>query len=260
MGTSLVNPLFIGHGSPLNAIRDNRYAAFLRELGARIPRPEAILVVSAHWQTEGTKITAGANPEQIYDFYGFPDELYERKYAPPGYPELAREIARDVSGVELDETRGVDHAGWAPVSRMFPAADVPLLELSLDYSKSEREHFEFGKRLAYLADRDVLVIRSGNVVHNLRDISFDEESRPFDWALAADAWVAQRIADGNDGELVEYRAGMPEWRRAIPTDEHFLPLLYVLATRGDRGPARTIYEEIQNGSVSMRSIEIDSVG
>lgn len=256
MGNVRFNPLFIGHGSPLNAIRDNRHAAFLRDLGESLPRPEAILVVSAHWQTDGTRITAGASPEQIYDFYGFPEELYAVRYAPPGHPELAREIALKIPGIEVDETRGVDHAGWAPVSRMYPARDVPLLELSLDYSKSEREHYELGKRLSFLADRGVLVIGSGNVVHNLRDISFDDEARPFDWALEADRWVAQRIADGKDGELVEYRSRMPDWRRAIPTDEHFLPLLYALGMRSVDGPARTLYEEIQNGSVSMRSIEV----
>ncbi len=251
-----MNPLFIGHGSPLNAIADNRYTAFLRDLGERLPRPEAILVVSAHWQTQGTRITAGASLGQIYDFYGFPDELYAVRYAPPGNPALAREIAREVPGIELDESRGIDHAGWAPVSRIYPKADVPLLELSLDYAKSEREHYELGKRLSFLADRGVLVIGSGNVVHNLRDVSFDEESRPFGWALEADSWISKRISDGNDGELVEYRSRMPDWRRAIPTDEHFLPLLYVLATRPRSEPARSIYEEIQNGSISMRSVEI----
>ncbi len=256
MGKLDMKALFIGHGSPLNAIRDNRYAAFLRDLGERLPRPEAILVVSAHWQTEGTRITAGAAPEQIYDFYGFPDELYAVRYAPPGHPELAREIARAIPGVELDETRGIDHAGWAPVSRIYPKADVPLLELSLDYAKSAREHYEFGKRLSLLADRGVLVIGSGNAVHNLGDIAFDEEARPFGWALEADAWIAKRIADGTDGELVEYRSRMPVWRRAIPTDEHFLPLLYALATRSRGDSVRTLYEEIQNGSVSMRSIEV----
>ncbi len=256
MANARINPLFIGHGSPLNAIEDKRHAAFLRDLGARLPRPEAILVVSAHWQTEGTRITAGANPEQIYDFYGFPEELYAVRYAPSGHPELAREIARAIPGVELDETRGIDHAGWAPVSRIYPNADVPLLELSLDYTKSEREHYELGKRLSFLADRGVLVIGSGNVVHNLREVSFEEDARPFAWALEADAWIEKRIADGNDGELVEYRSRMNDWRRAIPTDEHFLPLLYVLATRSANGSARSVYEEIQNGSVSMRSVEV----
>jgi 4,5-DOPA dioxygenase extradiol len=255
MASDRLNPLFIGHGSPLNAITDNRYAEFLRELGASLPKPEAILVVSAHWQTPGTRITASASPRQIHDFFGFPDELYALRYAPPGHPDLAREIARSIPGVELDEARGIDHAGWAPVCRMYPEADVPLLELSLDRLKGAREHYELGKRLADLSSRGVLIIGSGNVVHNLGDVSFEEDARPFDWALEADAWIAQSIASGNDGDLVEYRARMPLWRRAIPTDEHFLPLLYVLATREGGGNARTIYEEIQNGSVSMRSVE-----
>jgi 4,5-DOPA dioxygenase extradiol len=251
-----INPIFIGHGSPMNAIKRGRYSGFLGAHAASIPRPRAILVISAHWQSEGSRITASANPGQIYDFYGFPDELYELKYAPPGSPELAREVASEIPEIALDETRGIDHAGWAVAKHLYPEANVPLLELSLDYTKREREHYELGKRLAVFTDRGVLVIGSGNLVHNLREMSFDDEARPFPWALAADKWFAERIARDEDRELIEYRDCMPGWQRALPTDEHYLPFLYVLAMRRAPGGARTAYEEIQNGSVSMRSVEM----
>jgi 4,5-DOPA dioxygenase extradiol len=240
----------------MNAIKRGRYSGFLGAHAASIPRPRAILVISAHWQSEGSRITASANPGQIYDFYGFPDELYELKYAPPGSPELAREVAAEIPEIALDETRGIDHAGWAVAKHLYPEANVPLLELSLDYTKREREHYELGKRLAVLADRGVLVIGSGNLVHNLREMSFDDEARPFPWALAADKWFAERIARDADRELIEYRDCMPGWQRALPTDEHYLPFLYVLAMRRASGGTRTAYEEIQNGSVSMRSVEM----
>jgi len=251
-----INPVFIGHGSPMNAIKRGRYSGFLGAYAASIPKPRAILVISAHWQTEGTRITASANPSQIYDFFGFPDELYALKYAPPGSPELAREVAAAIPEIALDEARGIDHAGWAVAKHLYPEGNVPLLELSLDYTKREREHYELGKRLAPLADRGVLVIGSGNLVHNLREASFDDEARSFPWALAADQWFAERIARDEDRELIEYRDCFSGWQRALPTDEHYLPFLYILAMRRASGGARTVYEEIQNGSVSMRSVEM----
>ncbi len=256
METQRINPVFIGHGSPMNAIEDNRYSAFLRDYALSIARPSAIVVVSAHWQTDGTRITGAETPEQMYDFYGFPDELYSLVYAPRGDPALARSIAEEFREIRVDETRGIDHAGWAVARHMYPQHDIPLLELSLDYNKSEREHYEFGKRLAALSDRGILVMGSGNAVHNLRNVSFDSEARAFPWAIEADAWIASRIADGNAGELIEYRTCMPGWKQAVPTDEHFLPLLYILAMNGPGRTAHTLYEEIQNGSISMRSFEI----
>jgi len=254
MGNLHINPAFIGHGSPMNAIKHSRYTNFLGEYARSIPRPKAILVISAHWQTDGSRITAGSELEQIYDFYGFPEELYAVRYAPPGDPGLAREIAKEIPVIACDETRGIDHAGWAVVKHLYPAADIPLLELSLDYNLSEREHYTLGKRLCFLSDRGVLVIGSGNVVHNLSEIDFDDEARPFPWALRADTWISERIMGDGVNELLEYKARMPDWSRAIPTDEHFLPLLYILGMQADGGQMLTLYDEIQNGSIAMRSI------
>jgi 4,5-DOPA dioxygenase extradiol len=251
------NPVFIGHGSPMNAIADNDWSRFLERYAASIPKPEAILVISAHWQTEGTRITASARPEQIYDFYGFPDELYEVRYAPAGEPDIAMSITERIPEIHGDENRGIDHAGWAIVNRMYPAGDVPLLELSLDRRKSEREHYEFGKSLAPLCNDGILVIGSGNVVHNLRDIDFDEKAKVFPWAKAADDWIEGRLASGDFEKLIDYRQYMPEARRAVPTNEHYLPFLCILGMATGAKSIHTIHEETQNGSISMRSIEID---
>lgn len=250
------NPVFIGHGSPVNALASNSYTKFLGSYGAAIGKPEAVVVVSAHWQTRGSFITSGARPPQIFDFYGFPDELYAVKYAPKGSPEIAELLVSETPGLRADPSRGIDHAGWAVVKHMYPEGDVPLLEISLDANLSEAEHLALGKKLAPFADRGILFIGSGNIVHNLRDISFEENGKSFGWAVEADRWIASQIETGNTDALVNYKTAMSDWRRPIPTSEHFLPLLYVLGMRDGQSRARTIYEEIQNGSISMRSVEI----
>ena len=172
-----VNPVFIGHGSPMNAILDNSYSRFLSSYAQKIEKPKVIVVISAHWQTKGTYITGNQSPEQIYDFYGFPEELYRVKYAPHGAKAVAEMIAQEVDGITIDADRGIDHAGWAVVKHMYPDADVPLLELSLDVLKSNQQHFSLGSRLGALANSGILFIGSGNMVHNLRAISCKISSR-----------------------------------------------------------------------------------
>jgi len=259
------NPVFIGHGSPMNAAAANTYTKFLGSYGAAIGKPEAVVVISAHWQTRGTFVTGSAQPPQIYDFYGFPDELYALEYTPKGSPEIARQIASGTgagaseTGSRVDPARGIDHAGWAVVKHMYPEGDVPLLEISLDANLTEAEHLALGQKLAPFADRGILFLGSGNVVHNLRDISFDDDEKPFGWAVDADRWIGERIETGNTDALVNYKTAMPDWRRSIPTSEHFLPLLYILGMCGDGQKARTIYEEMQNGSISMRCVELTQV-
>lgn len=250
--------LFAGHGSPMNALTESRHARFLRDYAAGLPRPRALVVVSAHWRTSGSFVTGAARPAQIYDFYGFPDELYRLRYAPPGAPDIAELIAAAVPGVTVDGRRGIDHAGWALAVHMYPAADVPLLELSLDIGLDEAGHFELGRRLGALAAEGILFVGSGNAVHNLRDISFDADARPFPWAVEADAWIGGRLAAGDAESLVAYRERMPDWRRAAPTDEHYLPLLYVLGMAAPGSAFATVYEEIQNGSISMRCMEVET--
>jgi 4,5-DOPA dioxygenase extradiol len=255
MSERFINPVFIGHGSPMNAIAQNRYTRFLGSLGESVA-PEAILVVSAHWRTKGTRITGAAHPEQIYDFYGFPDELYNIKYAPPGMPDLAAEIAREIPGIEVDPTRGIDHAGWAVAIHMYPEQNIPILQLSLEAGKTEREHFELGKALRKFAERGILVIGSGNVVHNLRDIDFDDGAKPFKWSMEADGWVKEKTERYAIDELIDYKKHFPDYLRALPTDEHYLPLLYILGMKNDGERVTTLFEEIQNGSISMRSLKV----
>lgn len=246
------DPLFLAHGSPMNAIADNCFTAFLSTCAKGIPKPRAIVVISAHWQTRGSFITGSAAPPQLHDFYGFPDELYALRYAPPGSPAIAGLIHEAIGEIGIDPERGMDHAAWALARRMYPAADVPLLELSLDAGRSPRGHFELGRRLRALKGRGILFIGSGNLVHNLRDLSFDDDAAPFPWALAADAWLKDRLERGMIDELIDYTESFPGYRRSIPTDEHYLPLLYILGMHDETRPIKTLYEEIQNGSISMR--------
>jgi 4,5-DOPA dioxygenase extradiol len=249
------NPVFIGHGSPLNAVRKNDYAAFLADYARSIQKPDAIVVISAHWQTKGTFVTGAERPGQIYDFYGFPDELYELTYAPKGDPDVAKKIHAALPEIGIHPTRGIDHAGWAVVTHLYPGQDVPLLEVSLDVNKTEREHYELGKKMAALSE-SVLFIGSGNIVHNLSDISYTEQDPAFPWAKEADAWVDDNVRAGKIDELIDYRTSMPNYRRAIPTNEHYLPFLYILGMKSQDAKLETIYEEIQNGSISMRSFRV----
>jgi 4,5-DOPA dioxygenase extradiol len=182
--------------------------------------------------------------------------LYEIKYAPAGSPELAEEVARSIPGIAVDPERGIDHAGWAVAKHMYPAQNIPLLELSLDAGKSEREHFELGTALRKLAERGILVIGSGNVVHNLRDIDFDDEAKPFKWTVDADSWVKEKTERYAIDELIDYKKNFPNYQRALPTDEHYLPLLYILGMKKDGERVTTLFEEIQNGSISMRSLKV----
>ena len=254
---NLINPVFIGHGSPMNAISSNAYADFLGKYAKAIPAPKAIVVISAHWQTEGTFMTGSPKPEQIYDFYGFPEALYKVEYSPRGSLEVAEFIRAENIGITIDRSRGIDHAGWAVVKHMYPNQDIPLLEMSLDMRKTNAEHFALGGLLGRYCGRGILFIGSGNVIHNLSDISFDENEKPFPWAVNGDAWIKEQISSLNIEYLLNYEKHFPHYARSIPTNEHYLPLLYILGMATGKSQIKTIYEEIQNGSISMRSIEVD---
>lgn len=249
-----ISPLFIGHGSPMNAIASNSYTHFLASYAQSIPSPKAVVVISAHWQSRGTFITGSDAPEQIYDFYGFPDDLYRVRYAPPGTKTIAQQVASFVSGISVDSDRGIDHAAWAVLMHMYPKATIPVLELSLDIHKSPQEHFLLGQRLQALCNDGILFIGSGNMVHNLRDISFEDDEPPFPWAVAADAWLKEKLELDAIQELIDYERSFPNYKRSIPTNEHYLPLLYILGMRDTTKKLKTLYEAIQNGSISMRSI------
>jgi 4,5-DOPA dioxygenase extradiol len=248
--------LFIGHGSPMNAIEDNEFSREWARVGGSLPRPEAVLCVSAHWETGGTRVTAMEKPKTIHDFYGFPPELFAREYPAPGSPELAR-LARATAGgaaIELDSDWGLDHGAWSVLSRMFPGAEIPVVQMSLDRAKPPEYHYELGRSLRPLRNRGVLIVGSGNIVHNLRALCWDGGDRACEWASDFDETVKRHIARGDHDPVVRYELMGDAARLSIPTNEHFLPLLYVLGAR-DPGERPVFFtEKVTMCSLSMRSI------
>jgi 4,5-DOPA dioxygenase extradiol len=251
--------LFVGHGSPMNAIEWTPFTAAWRDAAIQIPLPRAILCISAHWETEGTFVTSMAFPRTIHDFYGFPDALYRVSYPAPGSPVLAefvRGLIHSTTVLEDDLSAwGLDHGAWAVLRRMYPAADIPVLQLSLDRTLSPRRHYELARELASLRDEGVLVLGSGNLVHNLRQLQWDAEE-PYPWAAEFDRQVAELILAGDHDRLVEYPDLDEAARLAIPTNEHYLPLLYALALREPGEEVEFFAEGLVYGSISMRSLLI----
>ena len=248
--------LFIGHGSPMNAIEDNEFSLAWEETGKLLPRPNAILCVSAHWETMGTQVTAMEKPRTIYDFYGFPAELYQKTYPAPGSPELAHYIEESTSftPVQADHTWGLDHGTWSVLCRLFPQADIPVIQLSLDRTQAPAFHYALGKELGGLRKRGVLIVGSGNMVHNLRLAVFREVA--FDWAVEFDETLRKLILSGDHTPVINYQQlGQPA-QLSIPTNEHYLPLLYALALQQDDEEVRFFAERVTLGSISMRSLWI----
>ncbi len=258
--------LFVGHGSPMNAIEDNPFSRTWREVGQILPRPKAILCVSAHWETAGTHVTAMAMPRTIHDFGGFPRPLYEAQYPAPGSAWLAEETQKSVrkAQVGLDQRWGLDHGCWSVLLPMFPQADIPVIQLSLDYTQPAAYHYELAKDLSALRKKGVLIIGSGNMVHNLRRIVFqsggvDDFNRPFalDWALEADATFKKLIAGRRHAELSDYQALGSAVQLAVPTPEHYLPLLYTLALQ-EADEEITYFNDVPvGGSLTMTSLIIN---
>ena len=253
--------LFIGHGSPMNAIEENEFVQGWRDLGKSLPHPKAILCVSAHWETRGTYVTAMSNPKTIHDFGGFPKALYEVEYPAPGSPELANETKHSITKttVGLDEKWGLDHGAWSVIRRMYPEADVPVIEMSLDYGLSPQSHFEFAKELSALRNKGVLIIGSGNMVHNLRMVAWDKMYEPeygFDWAIQANEKFKQLIQSGNHKELIHYTSLGREVQLAVPTPDHYLPLLYVLALKEENESVSFFNDKPVMGSLTMTSVRI----
>jgi 4,5-DOPA dioxygenase extradiol len=254
---SLTPVLFAGHGNPMNAIDDNAYSRAWERLGRELTHPKAVLCVSAHWETEGSRVSTQAHPRTIYDFYGFPQELYDVRYPCTGNPELAEEIIGLGNGdVVPDETWGIDHGTWSVLRRMYPNADIPVVQLSLDYRKTPGRHFELARLLAPLREQGVLVIGSGNLVHNLRLARFSEDAEPYDWAVSFDETVARLIGERQYDQVIDYSTLGNAAALSIPTNEHYLPLLYALAlARPDDGITFPV-TGIDLASVSMRSVRI----
>jgi 4,5-DOPA dioxygenase extradiol len=247
--------IFIGHGSPMNAIQTNDFTMALGNVSKIIEKPGLILSISAHWESDGTFITESRNPEQIYDFYGFPDELYEVKYAPEGSPEAAGKISKFLNdkNVRLDNNRGIDHGTWSILKHIYPEAEIPVIQISLDYKKTPEEHYRLGKNLYELRKENVLIIGSGNITHNLRMISPDQYSESITgWAFEFDDYIKKNLESNNDKNLINYKNNKL-FQYAVPTNEHYLPLLYIAGLRTESEKIEYIYEGFQHSSLSMRS-------
>ena len=253
--------LFIGHGSPMNAIEDNIFSKRWQQMGKEIPTPKAVLVVSAHWLTKGTMVTAMPNPKTIHDFGGFPQALFDVQYPAPGSPELATEIQKIITNpaVELDHDWGLDHGTWSVVKHMYPNADIPVLQLSIDYYKPAAYHYELAKQLLSLRKKGVLIIGSGNMVHNLRMVAWDKLNEPeygFDWALEMNDIFKNKISNGFHKELIQYEKLHKSATLAIPSPDHYYPLLYILALQTDHDKVEFFNDKAVGGSLTMTSVKI----
>ncbi|MBE0651643.1 MAG: 4,5-DOPA dioxygenase extradiol [Bacteroidales bacterium] len=252
--------LFVGHGSPMNALEENEFVSGWRTIVKSISKPNAVLCISAHWETRGTFVTAMEKPATIHDFGGFPQELFEVQYPASGSPELAEEVQEIVqkTKVEPDERWGLDHGTWSVIKHFYPDADVPVIQMSIDYYKTPQQHYELGQELTSLRKKGVLIIGSGNLVHNLRKIAWDKFNQRYgyDWAIEANEKMKQFILDGNHQELINFQSQGNAFRLAIPTPEHFLPLLYVLALKENNEQVTLFNDDYVAGSLSMTSVKI----
>jgi 4,5-DOPA dioxygenase extradiol len=249
--------LFIGHGSPMNIVMDNDFTQSLIKLGKNLPRPKSIMVISAHWLTKASLVTCMKNPEQIYDFFGFPPELYQVRYPCEGAPDAAQKVARLTKyTVNCATDWGLDHASWAILKHIYPQADIPVFEMSLNYMMDPGYHYAIGKQLGVLRREGILIIGSGNIVHNLQLIDYNMEAEPYDWAAEIDEKIKSLLLNGDHSKLVEYHKLGATISRAVPTNDHYLPMLYTLGLQEKDDKITFIHEGIQNGSISMRSFMI----
>lgn len=248
--------LFIGHGSPMNALEDNEFTRGWQDAARRLPKPEAILCVSAHWETRGVGVCSAAQPETIHDFGGFPQALFDVRYPASGDPALAQRVAAIVKSVQVHVTPqwGLDHGAWSVLRIMYPDADVPVVQLSLDSTQPGAFHLALGRELAPLRDEGVLIIGSGNIVHNLRLWNFRDPA-PTDWAVRANALLRERIESGDVDALADWRKLGSDVALGIPTPEHYLPLLYALGARRE-GDAVRIFNDVVTSSLSMTSVMV----
>ena len=254
--------LFLGHGSPMNAIEENEFVTGFRNIGKELSKPSAILCVSAHWETRGTFVTAMEYPPTIHDFGGFPQALFDVQYPAPGSPDLAKETKQLIKKTEvgLDEKWGLDHGAWSVIKHLYPNADVPVIQLSLDYNQTPQYHYELAKELTSLRNKGVLIIGSGNMVHNLRLVAWDKLNTAgygFDWALEAREKMKNFILLGDHQALINYKSQGKAFDLAIPSAEHFLPLLYTLALKEENEKVILFNDKAVAGSLTMTSVKID---
>lgn len=250
--------LFVGHGSPMNGIEDNEFSRRWSEMGKNIPVPAAVIVVSAHWFTLGTKVTAMDQPRTIHDFYGFPKALFDVQYPAPGNAALANETVKLIrkTAVTLDHDWGLDHGTWSIVKHMYPEANIPVLQLSIDFSKGPRFHYELARELSALRKKGVLIIGSGNMVHNLGMIDWHRPDSGFDWAIEMNEKFKSLIASGNHDRLINFESLGTSAKLSIPTPEHYLPLLYTLGLQEKNDPVTLFNDKTLMGSISMTSVKV----
>ncbi len=251
--------LFVGHGNPMNAIEDNDFTKKWQTLGKELPKPTAILCISAHWETRGTFVTAMEKPKTIHDFGGFPQELFDVQYPAPGKPTLAKQVKEEIKKTEvgLDEDWGLDHGSWSVLKKMYPDANIPVLQLSLDYTKPAQWHYDLAKELAELRKKGVLIVGSGNMVHNLGMVNWrDMNSGGYDWAIEMNEKFKKLIFENNHKDLINYSSLGSSAKLAIPSAEHYLPLLYTLALKEEKEEVSFFNDKTLAGSLSMTSVKI----
>ena len=253
--------LFLGHGSPMNAIEENEFVRGFRNAGKTIQKPTAVLCISAHWETRGTQVTAMKNPKTIHDFGGFPRALFEVQYPAPGNPELAKQIREKTAKtiVGLDESWGLDHGAWSVIKHLYPEADVPVIQMSIDYTKPARWHFELAQELVWLREKGVLIVGSGNMVHNLGLIAWDKmaaDNYAYEWASEAGKAMKESILSREYSKLIDFEKQGKSFELAIPTPEHFLPLIYTLALADKNEKISLFNDKAVAGSLTMTSVKI----
>ena len=255
--------LFLGHGSPMNAIEDNEFVRGFRNIAKSLPKPNAIICVSAHYYTSGTKVTAMKMPKTIHDFGGFPKALYEVQYPAPGDPALAqstKEILQPTP-VELDNSWGLDHGAWSVIKHLYPQANIPIIQLSLDYYKTPQQHFELAKMLKNLRNKGILIIGSGNIVHNLGRVDFanmHKDNYGYDWAIEANQIFHKKLMDNDIAGLVDYEKLGSAFQLAVPTPDHYLPFIYSLGLKEKSDKVELFNDKLMAGSLSMTSVKFSS--
>jgi len=257
--TELIPLLFMGHGSPMNGIEINEFSSKWIDIAANIPVPQAVLVVSAHWFTKGTKITAMDFPPTIHDFGGFPQALFDVQYPAPGNPKLAQATAGLVksTSIILDHDWGLDHGAWSVIKHMYPNANIPILQLSIDYTKDAQYHYNLAKEFAALRKKGVLILGSGNMVHNLRMVSWEMiNGGGYDWAIEANEKLKAAVLNKNHQPLINYQSMGSEVMLGIPTPEHYLPLIYTLGLQNENEEATLFNDKLIGGSLTMTSVQI----
>ncbi|MBP9187577.1 MAG: 4,5-DOPA dioxygenase extradiol [Bacteroidia bacterium] len=260
ISTQKMPVLFLGHGSPMNAIDENEFVTAFKNLGKDLVRPNAILCISAHWETKGTFVTAMQNPRTIHDFGGFPKALFDVQYPAPGSPELAQQTKTIITKTEvgLDDKWGLDHGAWSVIKHLYPNADIPVIQMSIDYTQPASYHYQLAKEISSLRQKGVLIIGSGNMVHNLSLVAWNKlnENFAFDWATEANEKMKSYILSGNHKNLINFKSQGKAFELAIPTPEHYLPLIYTLALKDEKDEVRLFNDKAIAGSLTMTSVKI----